>query len=279
MNVYQAYQYLTGKSIKEIADEAGVSKSTVRRYINGTSNNPKVSATLIKGLRTSAGLSQRDMAVLMGVSQSTVSRSESRLIKGKGTPNVNVANFYKMAQKHPEDFATYVTNYKEVTARIAELSNDAIGEKSPALKNIYSKKSALNMKKSMSDIRDMKRAIVDLDRFLNMKTSTVEGTSDWLRNVEDASSNTSGLSLSVENKKFWDVYNKMKYDPRFSKDWMGREYDSAQKIEDIKEFMSNNRWSFDGEYTPEQIIEKMYNERMELEMKIMEDYTEEDFWS
>lgn len=180
-----------------------------------------------KDIREKFGISQIEMAKLVGVSRSTVQRFEY----GTGN-NPKIKAFYENMEKNVDLIDEFTSLRRQTVGRLRNLHKENLY--SPAESWLESKGYVPDKDYIGDSRRALRKAIGIMNDFLDMKTSTTEGAKDWHKNVEEASMETSQSGSREENDMFWKLFNRLKHNNKIKRYWGTGDFDSKQAVEDIK---------------------------------------------
>lgn len=199
-----------------------------------------------QSVRKDLGYTQTEIASMMGVSRSTVQRFEY----GTGN-NVKLKEFYSNADK-------FIALRRATMRDLQKLENAGVSD-SPAMYYLSQRGGLPGMDTIEKGSDEIRRAIIKMKEFQNMKTKTVEGYEDWKKKVTKKSHETSGFKGELKNDIFWEVFNKIKNDDTLKKYYADIEFDSKQAIVDIKAKLQDVTYA-QSKYRRNEIVGKLFNE-------------------
>lgn len=193
-----------------------------------------------KDIREKFGISQIEMAKLVGVSRSTVQRFEY----GTGN-NPKIKAFYENMEKNADLIAEFGAVRSETMKRVRELNDD--GVTSLSLRKMDNPEHSIiaPIKTIGSNRSELRREIGRMNEFLDSQTSTVEGAKLWESRATKAAEKTFGTSDKATLEMMITVYNRAKNDGEIARYLKDIEYDSTQAIEDIKRVFADRDIGFD----------------------------------
>lgn len=206
----------------------------------------------LQALRKQLGISQVEMANMIGVSRSTIQRVEYG-----SSPNQKVKSFYENLADNVKYAGQFLELQKETASRVSELEKAGLysgNQKTDApAADWLAKRDGVPEKKDIGTLtaEEIKSDIRTMKGFLEKQTSTVEGYNRWKANLTASTMAFSERDTEDENILFWDLYNELKKDKTIA-------YDSNQFKDDINYVID----MYDTGYTTkEQLLKKIYKKR------------------
>lgn len=242
-----------------------------------------------KELRMDMGLTQKELGQLLGRNASNISRFERGITQSKALENayrraerlfdtkIQIMYDLKMLEPEVRERMEELSKYKEKTGE-AQLSNAGEYFVNKIGYDVFDfdiqGKDWVNL-----DVQELRHNLSEVEKFLEAKTSSVEGYKDYKKQLLKNAQSVTGLKGKGRNELYWEVYNRLKNDfhgemlerlgisggDRYSEQLeieilvvMDETGTDATADEIVKRFLDVNR---ENDYEKRQKIEKSFKRR------------------